>query len=145
LNRHLLREDIIFFIEKIKIDSKKWVGLKLNKATITSMSVECNCPFCPLVENKLNACDIRVLFKWKKNGRLDNVSVAGIDEDLKQKLATHLITLCLFHRNNHGLKKGEAHENKKSDYEYYIESLPTARGIKSYDLFKICFHTKKQS
>jgi hypothetical protein len=38
LNRHLLREDIIFFIEKIKIDSKKWVVLKLNKATITMSS-----------------------------------------------------------------------------------------------------------
>ena len=109
------------------------------------MSVECDCPFCPLIENKLNACDIRVLIKWKKNGKFDKISVVGIDEELKQKLAIHLFKLCLFHRNNHGLKKGEAHENKNSDYEYYIESLRTARNTKLYDFFKICFHTKEQN
>ena len=107
------------------------------------MSRECDCPFCPLIENKLHACDIRVLFRWNKNGYVNKISVAGIDEELKKKVAPHLITLCLFHRNNHGLKKGEAHENKTSDYEYYIESLRTAQNAKLYDYFKICFHTKE--
>jgi hypothetical protein len=103
-------------------------------------SNQCDCPFCPLTENKLNQCDIRVFFKWKK-GRVDEVSIKGIDEELKQKLGRHLITLCLFHRNNHELKKGQNHKVGRSDCEYCIESLPIGRGTKSYDLFKICFHT----
>jgi len=105
-------------------------------------SNQCDCPFCPLTENKLNQCDIRVAFKWKKDGYIDEVNMTGLDDELKQKLGRHLITLCLFHRNNHGLKKGQKHEVKRSDCEYYIKSLPLGQGSKLYDLFKICFHTR---
>jgi len=115
------------------------------KMTDKMTSNQCDCPFCPLIENKLNQCDIRVVFKWKKDGRGEVrgevVSMKGIDEELKQKLGRHLITLCLFHRNNHGLKKGQNHKVSRSDYEYCIKSLPTGRGTKSYDFFKICSHT----
>ena len=107
-------------------------------------TIECDCPFCPLVENNLNQCGIKVLFKWKKNGPLDACKILGIeDKELKNKLAHHLIKLCLFHRNNHGLKKGEKHHKETKDYEYFIESMTTGRGTKLYDAFEVCFHTKK--
>ena len=103
-------------------------------------SIQCDCPFCPLIENKLNQCDIRVCFKWKKNGNLDKLAIKGIEDELKNKVAPSLIRLCLFHRNNHGLKKGEAHtQDSRDDIKYTIEHLNG--GGKTFNMFKICIRT----
>ena len=108
------------------------------------MTTECDCPFCPLIENKLNQCGIEVFFKWKKNGNLDGLAIKGIeDEELKKKVARSLMRLCLFHKNNKGLKRGYEHvidQRVRDDLKYTIKYLCNGGG-KTFDMFKICIRT----
>ena len=105
-------------------------------------TIECDCPFCPLIENKLNQCGIEVLLKWKKNGDFDGLAIKGIeDKELLNKVAPSLMKLCLFHKNNHGLKKGYTHvQDSRDDIKYTIEHLSTGGG-KTFNMFKICIRT----
>ena len=115
---------------------------RMTAEEIYKMTIECDCHFCPLIENKLNQCGIVVLFKWKKNGNFDKLAIKGIeDKELLNKVAPSLMGLCLFHKNNKGLKRGYEHVSDfRDDLKYTIQYVCNGGG-KIFDMFNICIRT----
>jgi hypothetical protein len=96
--------------------------------TSFTMSVECPCPYCPLVENNVQVCNVIVrLLK-------DNCYCSNLPDEYKH-IAHNFIVLSLHHKNNLKLKKGYSHTIEKDDYHYTVERIGNTA-------FKVCFHAK---
>ena len=92
------------------------------------MSVECTCPYCPLVENNVQVCNVIVrLLK-------DNWYCSNLPDEYKH-IAHNFMVLSLYHKNNLKLKKGYSHTIEKDDYHYTVERIGNTA-------FKVCFHAK---
>jgi hypothetical protein len=98
------------------------------------MSIECDCPICPLVAANIQVCDIIIKF------RPTDIRLHCSDDDAEKitGLHIHFVMLAGTARNNYKLKKGECwSEEERSDCEFHIECLRKNQ-------FKVCFHAKKK-
>lgn len=95
------------------------------------MTIECDCPFCPLVARKVQVCDVEVEFPTK-----NTVKTKGIPDqytDLRQ----HFIILALYYKNNKKVcKKGDSMTTTREG-----EFRLTAE-CKKKNHIKLCFHTE---
>ena len=99
------------------------------------MSIECDCPLCPLVAVNMQICDVVV--KFKTTGYV--VECCKNDTEKIAGLQCHFVWLATTARNNYKLKKGQCwDEERRSDCKFYIECLRKNQ-------FKVCFHTKPTS
>jgi len=110
-------------------------AVPLSISNITKMpSVECDCPFCPLVKRNVQVCDIIVRFPTTTT-----VEFKGIPDDLWD-LRGNFCTIALFARNNLRLKAkvGHCRTLDRSDYICNVVCL-------TKNVYKVCFHAKSDS
>ena len=94
-------------------------------------SVQCDCPFCPLTERKVQVCDVLVLARGK-----DPVKVIKIPDQYAD-LGIHFAMLTLHARNTRKLKRAKyALDYSGKDYSCNVECV-------TKDFYKICFHAKR--
>jgi hypothetical protein len=93
------------------------------------MSIECDCPFCPLVARNVNVCGLRVEFPTKHT-----VATRNIPDDLAD-LKAKFILIAMFFRNNLGLKVGEEKSIIKDDFHCSVKRV-------SRNKFNVCFHAE---
>jgi hypothetical protein len=93
------------------------------------MSIECNCPFCPLVTRNVNLCDVRVDFPTKHT-----VVTRNIPDDLVD-LKDKFIVIALFFRNNLDLRSNVGEEKSiiKDNFNCSVKCIGRNK-------YKVCFH-----
>jgi len=93
---------------------------------------KCGCPFCPLVENNIQVCDIRITLT-KDTWRCET------DDERTKTLVDpkHFLTIALFAKNNCMLRKRNTTIDLSQENKY--ECFVTCLNKMSY---KICFHNK---
>ena len=93
-----------------------------------SITLECDCPWCPLVKDNVQVCDVIV---YLNTGRL--TSFIPLSEEVRK----HLFTISIWARNNQNLKKkGRNIVLNKDDFDCCVECLKK-------DTYKVCFHAKQ--
>ena len=122
---------------------------KMN-ATPTTSSIECDCPFCPLVALDTNICDLQVFLPETGRPRIvfpdDLIETitwnAKGDEELREKMyrfytnTFHVITL-IFRNTMMIRKKGQEGNYGGDDYNCVFEVIKPNH-------YKICFHTHRK-
>jgi len=97
------------------------------------MSIECNCPFCPLVKAGVQVCDVRVrLLKTSYTINWNKVQ----DQEKYEILHDAFFVMALTARNNSKLVKPNTYLNYE-DHEksWNIDCI-------GKNLYKVCFHSK---
>lgn len=94
------------------------------------MSVQCDCPFCPLTEANTQICDFKVSL-LKQGAKLNHEKLDTFSEDVKRSL----VLLVLIARNNNKIKPGLTHSHNTEMYDYHVECISRIK-------FKVCFHAK---
>jgi len=96
----------------------------------------CDCPFCPLVQDNINVCNVVVTLDDKK--QMFNITYSNTDAN-ELLVAKHKSFFESYARSARHFKtpRGASYDSKQDDCE------ANALCIKK-NQYKICFHTKKQ-
>jgi hypothetical protein len=96
------------------------------------MSIQCDCPFCPLTERNVNICDVVISFPTETTVMHKNIP------DNYQDLKAHFITLALYFKNNKKVnKKGKTMSINNEEMTCIAECIKKNH-------MKLCFHTLKK-
>ena len=97
---------------------------------IKSKSVECDCPYCPLIKAKLR-CENVILEMAERGYRVISTSKNNLTDDLKE----HLYVLCLMVRNNFKVPVGETYHECKKTYMLDIQHVREKIFIISFHVY----------
>ena len=92
--------------------------------------MKCDCPFCPLVQAKVDICGFDVCLV--KDG--SNLRVGTPKNHTLGDLAQHMVTLVFVARNNYKLKVDHHIELSTKEYTFNVSRLNRHE-------YRVCFHT----